>query len=286
MKTFKYYLILVLALLVVLSVSCQFLPSTILQTSAPAGLRVTFLDVGQADSILIQVDGSTMLIDAGTNSTADKLVNMLKSKGINKFDVIAGTHPHEDHIGGMDAVINSFNIEKIYMPQVSTTTKTFDDVLQAIKNHGLVITSPEPGTSFSLNSAICTILAPNSPQYEDLNDYSIVIQLLYGNTSFLFTGDAQADSEKEILAKGYTLQSDVLKVGHHGSSSSTSPEFLKAVSPRYAIISVGKDNDYGHPHRETLDKLNASGINIFRTDLNGSITFNSDGGKLTIKTEK
>jgi competence protein ComEC len=284
MKIVKYFMGLAFAVILIVILGCQFIPFQ--PTLTPPAFQVTFLDVGQADSIAIQCNNSNMLIDAGTNSTSDSLVNILKRMGINRFDVLVGTHPHEDHIGGMDAVIDKFDIGTIYMPDVSATTRTFEDVLQAIENKGLTVTSPVPGSSFNLGSATCTILAPNSQTYEEVNNYSIVIRLVYGNTSFLFTGDAQADSEKEILAKGYTLNSDILKVGHHGSTTSTSSDFLNAVSPRYAIISVGEDNDYGHPHRETLDQLNAAGIAVYRTDLNGTITINSDGSSLTVKAGK
>jgi competence protein ComEC len=286
MKNLKYLLSAILVLISLFWGGCRFLPSATPAPAAPAGIQVTCLDVGQADSILVQVLGSNMLIDAGTNAAAASLTNTLKNKGITKFDVVVGTHPHEDHIGGLDTVINQFAVEKIFMPGVSATSKTFEDVMQAIKNKGLTITNPVPGTSFNLNSATCAILAPNSPKYEDANSYSIVIRVLYGGFSFLFTGDAQIDSEKEMLDRGYALKSDVLKVGHHGSSTSTSPDFLKAVAPRVAVISVGKDNDYGHPHNETLNKLNAAGIKTYRTDLNGSVIVSSDGGNYTIKTEK
>jgi competence protein ComEC len=242
-------------------------------TSGASTLVAYFLDVGQGDSEILMSGGSSILVDAGTNASTSTLINDIKSLGISRFDVVIATHPHEDHIGGLDAVINQFSIGKLYMPKVSTTTKTFEDVLQAIKNKGLTVTTPVPGTSFSLGSATCTILAPNSPSYTDLNSYSIVMRVANGNNSFLFTGDAQTDSEKEMLSKGFTLKSDVLKVGHHGSSTSTSPDFLKAVSPKYAVIEVGKDNDYGHPHGVTLDKLAAAGVQIYRTDRLSSLQF-------------
>lgn len=249
-------------------------------------LTVRFLDVGQADCTVIQFGGSAMLIDAGSNTTANERTSTIKNMGIKRFDVVVGTHPHEDHIGGMDAVINSFDIGTIYMPKVSSTSKTFLDVLTAIKNKGLKITEPAPGSNFNLGEAQCTILAPNKDSYEELNNCSIVIRLTYKATSFLFTGDAESVSEKEMLSRGYDLKADVLKVGHHGSDSSTTPAFLDAVSPEYAVIMVGAGNDYGHPHKMTLDKLKTARVKVYRTDLNGTIVFTSDGSKLTVKTEK
>jgi competence protein ComEC len=255
-------------------------------SSSTPNLEVYFLDVGQGDSEILRYGDTAMLIDAGTNASTNTLINDIKKLGISRFDVVVATHPHEDHIGGMDAVINQFSIGTIYMPKVTTTTKTFLDVLQAVKNKRLMITAPVPCSSFAIGSDICTILAPNSQSYTDLNSYSIVLRVVNGNNSFLFTGDAQVDSEKEMLAKGYALKSDVLKVGHHGSNTSTGPDFLKAVSPNYAVIEVGEGNDYGHPHQVTLDKLNAAGAKIYRTDLSGTIVITSNGSNLTISTEK
>ena len=255
---------------------------------SPELLTVSILDVGQADCIVIQQGDNAMIIDAGNNADSTFVVDQLQNMGINRLDVVIGTHPHEDHIGGLDAVINNFDIGTIYMPKVSNNTKTFEDVLTAIQEKGLSVTTPVPGTSFTLGDEVqCLILAPNSASYEDLNNYSIVLKVTYNCKSFLFTGDAEVDSEEEILAKGYDLKADVLKVGHHGSTSSTSDEFLEAVSPEYAVICVGVDNTYGHPHQETLDKLNAAGIRIYRTDLSGgTIKFVVDGDQLLVSVEK
>lgn len=252
-----------------------------LEPPTTESLEVHFLDVGQADSILVKAPGGVMLIDAGNNADADDVVSYLKNQGVSKIDVLVGTHPHEDHIGGLDAVIDTFDVSKIYMPKASTTTKTFEDVLLAIQRKGLKVTTPTAGSSFDLGSANCTILAPNSDTYDDLNDYSIVLKMEYGQTSFLFTGDAETASEQEMLQKKYDLKADVLKVGHHGSSSSTSPAFLKAVSPKHAVISVGKNNQYGHPDSVILNRLSVYGAEIYRTDESGTIIAISDGESIT-----
>lgn len=244
-------------------------------------LKVHYIDVGQADSILIQQNGQNMLIDAGNNPDGNLVVNYLKSQGVSKLDYVIGTHPHEDHIGGLDVVIKAFNIGKVYMPKATATTATFKDVVSAISSKGLKITTPTVGSTINLGDASATILAPNGSGYEDANNYSIAIKLKYGNNSFLFMGDAEDVSENEILAKGLDVKADVLKVGHHGSSSSTTSAFLNKVSPKYAIISVGKGNTYGHPHKPIMDRLKASGITVYRTDEAGTIVAASNGTSIT-----
>lgn len=248
-------------------------------------LKVHYIDVGQADSILIQQNGHNMLIDAGNNADSDLVVNYLKKQGVSNLDYVIGTHPHEDHIGGLDAVIKSFTIGKVYMPKATSTTQTYKDVVSAISSKKLKITTPTVGSHFNLGDATATILAPNGSGYEDANNYSIAIKLTYGNNSFLFMGDAEDISENEILSNGQNIKADVLKVGHHGSSSSTTKTFLSKVAPKYAVISVGKDNSYGHPHKSTMDKLKASGIIVYRTDETGTIVATSDGSKITFSTK-
>jgi len=226
-----------------------------------------------------------MLIDAGNNDDGQNIVSYLKDQGISKIDILVGTHPYEDHIGGLEDVINSFDIGRIYMHRVVHTTQTSEDVLLAIQNKGLKIDEPIAGMTFDLGPAKYTILAPNKASYSNLNNYSIVIKLQYGQTSFLFVGDAEEISEREMLNRNYDLSADVLKIGYHGSNNSTSNKFLAAVSPKYAVISVGKGNSYGHPHKETMNKLKNANIIIYRTDECGTIIATSDGNDITFNCE-
>lgn len=246
-------------------------------------LKISYIDVGQADSILIQNEGKNMLIDAGNNADGELLVKYLKGLGINKFDVLIGTHPHEDHIGGLDNVIKAFDIGKIYMPKVMTTTATFEDVLDAIDIKNMTITSPSVDTKFEIGDCVCTVISSRIDN-DELNNSSIVLRLDFGNTSYLFTGDMEKDVEETILSKD--IQVDVLKVGHHGSSTSTTTKFLDKVNPKYAIICVGEGNSYGHPHKEILDRLNKKNIQIYRTDISGTIVVTSDGEEIKVTTVK
>lgn len=253
------------------------------QTASSGDLKIHYIDVGQGDSELIQIANKNILIDAGTSDK--KALDYLKSIGITKIDYAIATHPHEDHIGSMDDVIKAFDIGTFYAPKVTTTTKTYDNMINALKSKNLKVTVPKVGNSLTIGDATLTFLAPNSDKYEDLNNYSIVVKLKFGNNSFIFMGDAEDVSEGEILSKQLDIQADVLKVGHHGSHSSTTQAFLDKVNPKYAIISCEKGNDYGHPHKETLDKLSAKNINVFRTDLEGTVIATSDGNNITFNVK-
>ena len=237
-------------------------------------LKIYFLDVGQADSILISKGNEYALIDAGNNEDGPLLVQYFKSLGITKFNYVIGTHAHEDHIGGMDDIINNFSIEKFYMPDAITTTKTFEDVLDALDAHQVKFETPKINDEFSLNDATFCVLHVGTNK-NDLNETSIVLRLTYKDTSYLFMGDAPTSVEKDILSEN--IKSDVLKVGHHGSQYSTSDTFLKKVNPKYAIIEVGKNNIYSHPKEVTLNKLKKAGVQVYRTDLDGTILLTSDG---------
>lgn len=256
--------------------------------SASGTLEVYFFDVGQGDSELIRLPGGeNILIDAGTSSTEDELVGELRSLGAETLDLVVATHPHADHIGGMAAVIDAFDVRQVVMPRVSEsdtpTTKTYENLLQSIADKGLTITPAEPGDELlSSGGAVLTVLAPNGEDYGDLNNYSVVLRLTYGEDSFLFTGDAEEASEEEMLSLDWPLTATVLKCGHHGSETSTSPAFLDAVSPQYAVISCGVDNDYGHPDAVTLEKLEAAGAEVFRTDLQGTILASTEGSGVTM----
>ncbi|MBQ7108172.1 MAG: MBL fold metallo-hydrolase [Clostridia bacterium] len=248
-------------------------------------LVAEFLDVDQADCELIFLpDGKIFLIDAGNRGDGEEIVAYLKGKNISKIDYVVATHPHADHIGGMSDVIDSFEIGKIFVPRVASsdvpTTKTYEDFLTSVQNKGLKLSAAKAGTTlFEGADYKADCFAPCSEDYKELNDYSVVIKLSYGIHSFLFTGDAEILSENEMLNAGYNLNSDVIKLGHHGSHSSSSEEFLKAVSPRYAVISCGEGNDYGHPHDETINTLsNLKGTpKTLRTDLDKTIIFKADG---------
>lgn len=240
-------------------------------------LKISFINVGQADSILVQYDSKNMLIDAGNNDDWQAIENYLKENNVKKIDKLILTHPHEDHIGGAAKIISDFSIGDLYMPKATTNTKTFENVVKAAASKNLQAIAPKPGDKISLDDLNFLVLAPNGSKYDSLNNYSIVLKLTFGERKFLFMGDAEDISEKEILNKNFDVSADLIKLGHHGSNTSSSKEFIDKVSPQYAVISVGINNDYHHPHKKIMDMLKNKNIKVYRTDENKTIQVTSDG---------
>jgi len=248
-------------------------------------LQVHFIDVGQADCILLMNKGESMLIDAGNNDDGDLVTSYLQSQGITSLTYAVGTHPHEDHIGGLDVVIQNFEIQNLLMPKIQADTVTFEEVLDAAIEKGLSITAPKQGDTFTLGTATVTAVHCYE-KTDDYNNASLIFRVDFGETSFLFTGDAEKEAENAVLLSGVDIDCDVLKAGHHGSSTSSSRAFLDAVSPEYAVITCGAGNSYGHPHRETMQAFNGRGITVYRTDEQGSVRVFSDGKTLRWETAK
>ena len=248
-------------------------------------LKVHYLDVDQGDSIFIELpNNETMLIDAAESYQSENIINYLKNLNYQKIDYVIGTHPHTDHIGGLKNIINTFEIGKIYMPKVVSTTKTYESLLMAIKDKNLKINTAKAGTSIIDTDALkINILAPNNSIYTELNNYSVVTKITYGTTKFLFMGDAEKLSENEIKEN---VTADVIKIGHHGSNTSSSIDFIKKVNAKYGIISVGLNNKYNLPKEETITNWENSGTKIYLTSTNGTIRASSDGTNIKIESEK
>ncbi len=248
-------------------------------------LSVHYLDIGQGDSMLIRDGDKTMLIDAGTAQSEEKILAYLQERGITALDVLLATHPHADHIGSMAAVLENFQVRQMIMTDCVHTTASFERLLNAIGQAGVAVTKAKPGVSFILGNARITILTANNGE-EDMNDNSIVLRLTHEGNQFLFTGDASAQEEDILCRSGYSLRADVLKVGHHGSATSSGRAFLDQVRPETAVISVGAKNPYGHPTKVVLSRLEAIGAEIYRTDLNGTVTASSTAAGVRIQTER
>lgn len=248
-------------------------------------LKVHYLDVGQGDSIFVELpNNETMLIDAAESYQSENIINYLKNLNYQKIDYVIGTHPHTDHIGGLKNIINTFEIGKIYMPKVVSTTKTYESLLMAIKDKNLKINTAKGGTSIiDTDTLKINILAPNNSIYTELNNYSVVTKITYGTTKFLFMGDAEKLSENEIKEN---VTADVIKIGHHGSNTSSSIDFIKKVNAKYGIISVGLNNKYNLPKEETITNWENSGTKIYLTSTNGTIRASSDGTNIKIESEK
>lgn len=245
-------------------------------------LFVHYIDVGQGDSILVQVNNKNLLIDTGPKDHRSNLLKYLKSLHINKLDYVIATHPHDDHIGNMASIIKKYPISKFYAPKISDTSKSYEEMIYALKNIKLKINIIKSGTN-SINLGDNTkvyIFSPKLNHYEDMNNYSAVIKITYKHSSFLFAGDAEKEAEEAMLADKDNIKADVIKIGHHGSTSSSTKEFIKKVNPKLAVICVGEDNSFNHPAANTLKILNELNIKILRTDTNGTITLSTDGLKI------
>lgn len=260
-------------------------------------LEVHFLDVGQGDSILIRtkngLDIYNMLIDTGEQQYAETLTEYLQSLGIRNINVLVNTHPHADHMGGMADIISKFGIGEMYMPKLPDdmipATRVYENLLDAMFLKNIQANPLHEGVYIDMpGEAKIEVYWPRQgmEDFDDLNNVSAILKLTYGDTSFLFTGDAEKSEEKAVLENGADLSATVLDCGHHGSKTSTSQEFLEMVNPQAAVISCGKDNKYGHPHDETLEALAGIGSEVYRTDLNGTVIMQSNGSQVTVKLEK
>ncbi len=255
-------------------------------TTENSNFSVHYIDVGQGDAALILCDNKSMLIDGGKPKASDIIYTYLNKQGITHLDYIICSHADEDHVGGLSGALSAVSVGAVYAPETEADTKTFQNFKRKVHKQGLEIQHLEHGSSFTFGSSTVQVLGPITENTSERNNTSIVLKILYGETSFLFTGDAEFDEEHDILEQGYDLSATVLKVSHHGSAGATSYRFLREVLPKYAVISVDKDNAYGHPTEEVLSKLRDADVKVYRTDMQGDIIAESDGKNLTITPSK
>lgn len=257
---------------------------TFVEENEDSYFEVHFLDVGQADCSLIICDDETLLIDGGNVADSEYVVSYLGEVGVKELDYVIGTHAHEDHIGGLGNVLTAFTVtETVYAPATGATTKCYRNFVNAVQKQNKSLITPELGETFYLGNAEIQFVGPVTENYDDINNTSLVVKITYEETSFLFMGDAERESELDILETDFDLSADVLKVGHHGSDSSTTYPFLREVMPKMAVISVGEDNKYGHPTEAVLSKLSDAEIDIYRTDFNGNIVMRCNNGEIEVE---
>lgn len=262
----------------------------LVKTQVSGEATVHFIDVGQGDCELIVTEKYTLLIDCGEDSTVSEVIGYIHSLGITKLDYVIATHPHSDHMGGMYEILERFNVGRFIMPEIDEdyepVTVVYDKMLDVIEKKSINASYANAGEVIFLGEgASLEIIAPVRSDYDNLNNFSVAARLVFGNTSFLFTGDIEALAESDILQSGTNVDSDVIKVPHHGSTSSSSKEFLNAVSPEYAVIEVGLDNDFGHPKSEILRRYKSMECEVFTTAESGDIVFVTDGTEITVVTE-
>ncbi len=257
------------------------------ETAYEIDYEVHFIDVGQADCSLIISGEDSMLIDGGNTSDSELIIEYLIFEGIEELDYIICSHAHEDHVGGLGDIIDTFTVTKaVFAPQTGSSTKCYGRFIEAVENQSLTITTPEVGYCFEFGDGAVLFAGPVTEDYSDLNNTSLVTKITFGETSFLFTGDAERESEADIINSGISLDATVLKVGHHGSENSTTYPFLREIMPEVAVISVGEDNDYGHPTDAALSRLRDAGVKVYRTDIQGHVIISGDGKNYTVTTEK
>lgn len=268
--------------LIVLSIACLLWAGVLpIRTD---NFEVHFIDVGQADAALVLCNGKSMLIDGGNCEDSSLIYTYLKKHGVTHLDYVVASHGHEDHVGGLSGALSYATVGTVLSPVTWYDGNAFDNLLKWVDRRNAVITVPKPGDTFELGAATVEILGCNAA--DDPNNSSIIMRIDYKDTSFMFTGDAEYEAEMAVLSTDCRLKATVLKVGHHGSYTSTSYRFLREVDPDYAVISVGKDNEYGHPHDEPMSRLRDAEVKVYRTDLHGDIICKSDGKKVTFETVK
>lgn len=253
-------------------------------TASENVMYVNFLDVGQGDCTLIVCGDTAILVDGGEKGMAQTVCNYIRNSNVEDIDCMIATHPHSDHIGSLSEIMTEFEVKNLIMPEIPKniipTTATYKNFLKTVSGKVINIIPAQAGNTYSYGEVSVSILAPNN-EYEDLNDMSVVTKITYGETSVMLTGDAGKDSENDIIKKNYDCKSDLLKIGHHGSRTSTSDKWLNTVKPEFAVISCGLNNDYGHPHKELLNRLEKHNVEYYRTDIIGNVVFKSDGKTIT-----
>ena len=249
-------------------------------------LVVTYLDVGQADCTVLQCGEHAMMIDGGGRSTSEEVVSAVKSLGITKFDYIVATHSHEDHIGGRGAVLDEFAAETVIFRQEENDSKIYGQFQDAVKRNGAQVIVPKPGLSLTFGDAAIRILAPDDSVFKEANNCSVALMVTFGEKKFLFTGDAEEESEEQMLMLGLPLEADVFQAGHHGSQTSNTQAFAEAADPVYVVVSCGEGNEYGHPHSEVIARFEELDAQIYRTDTMGTVTVRTDGSSLSITTQR
>lgn len=284
MKYFKKFLIFLFIVFIALIAKYYGDFSFASYTDFEGKLVVNFIDVGQGDSILLEFpNGKNMLIDAGESYESDRVQSFIRQMGFSSLDYVIGTHPHTDHIGGLENIISNYNVGEIYLPKVVHTSKTYEDLLTAISERGYKVNNAKAGTLIiDEDGLLVKILSPKNSNYSELNNYSVVIKIVFGNTSFLFMGDAETVVEDEILDE---VNADVVKVGHHGSDTSSSEEFVKSVNAKYAVIMSGFDNQYDLPDKAIVDRWKSNGAEVYNTSENGNVIITSDGRNITVEVE-